>query len=74
MTTAPSNFGMQPTALRADDRARDVPEQDSREQTDYGRNVPIADVVAEVVETWHDMYHPSFRPSRWRSIARNVTP
>ena len=28
-------------------------------QTDYARNAPIADVVAETIETWFDLYHPS---------------
>ena len=28
-------------------------------QSDYARDVPIADVVAEVFEIWHDIYHPS---------------
>jgi len=28
-------------------------------QSDYARNVAIVDEVAEVFETWHDIYHPS---------------
>jgi hypothetical protein len=28
-------------------------------QSDYARDMPIADVVSEIFEIWHDIYHPS---------------